>query len=529
MSLFGQVGMYWHFAWELRKFLGEPITLEQSRQTIKQRLENRDKNLFNIAKRAIYENDHSPYLKLLKFAGCEYGDFEKMMRSDGIEPTLKKLSEQGVYINIEEFKGKKEIVRGSETFRFKESDFDNPCISGHLEASSGASRSTGTRTIYDFDFLMANWSTYMVPMLDAFGVFSVPYAICYPIMPGAGPVVVLSYTKAGKTPSKWFSPVDKRGFKPSLKNRMGTNYIVHIGRLLGAKWPAPQYLTLDDAWQVAQWLADAIQERGGGCLNTYVSAAVKICKAAKEKGLDIKGAKFLISGEPITKQKRQEIESVGAHVCPIYGFMEAGFVGVGCFSPASDDDTHFFKDSFALIQHPREVPHAGVSVDAFLFTTLLPSAPKILLNVESGDYGLIESRSCGCRFDELGFTDHIYNIRGFDKLTSEGMTFIGTDLVRIIEEVLPARFGGSSTNYQMVEEEDEKGQTRMNIIVSPEVGAINEDELIKTVLAELSRGKDTQRMMAEVWAQAKTLRVKRIQPFTTARGKLLPLHILKRN
>jgi len=528
MSLFNQIGMYWRFAWELRKFLGEPITLEQSRQTIKQRLGDRDKNLLTIVKRTIYENKKSPYLKLLNFAGCEYGDFEKMVRSDGIEPALRKLSEQGVYISIEEFKGKKEIVRGSEALRFKENDFDNPFISGHLEVSSGSTRSTGTRTVYDFDFLTASWSTYMVHMLDAFDVFSVPYAIWYPIMPGAGPVVMLSYTKAGKTPSRWFSPVEKQGFNPSFKNRMGTNYIVYIGRLLGAKWPAPEYLTLDDAWQVAQWLAGTIREQGGVCLNTYVSAAVRICKAAKEKGLDIKGTKFLLAGEPITRAKRQEIESVGAHICPIYGFMEAGFVGTGCFNPASADDTHFFKDSFALIQHPREVPHAGVSVDAFLFTTLLPSNPKILLNVESGDYGQIKSRSCGCRLEELGLTDHIYNIRGFDRLTSEGMTFFGTDLLRIIEEVLPARFGGGSTNYQMVEEEDEKGHTRLSVIVSPEVGAINEDELIQTVLAEISRGKDTQRMMAEIWAQAKTLKVKRMQPFTTARGKLLPLHILKR-
>ena len=112
------------------------------------------------------------------------------------------------------------------------------------------------------------------------------------------------------------------------------------------------------------------------------------------------------------------------------------------------------------------MPHAGVSVDAFLFTSFSPATPKILLNVESGDYGVIETRSCGCKFEELGFTDHIHNIRGFDKLSSAGMTFVGTDLVRIIEEVLPAKFGGASTDYQMVEEEDKKGHTRMSIVES---------------------------------------------------------------
>jgi hypothetical protein len=162
-----------------------------------------------------------------------------------------------------------------------------------------------------------------------------------------------------------------------------------------------------------------------------------------------------------------------------------------------------------------------------LFTSYLLSAPKILFNIESGDCGVIESRSCGCYFEELGFTDHIYNIRSFDKLTSQGMTFIGTDLLRIMEEVLPAKFGGTSIDYQMMEEEDGDGHTRLSVIVSPEVGEIDETELIETIITELSKGPDYRRAMAEVWSQSETLRVKRMRPVITARGKLLPLHIQK--
>ena len=527
MPLIGSLKMYWRFAWDLRKFLKEPLTLEQAQKVIRERLKNREQNLLTIVKKAVYENENSPYLKLLKLAGCEYGDFERMVKSDGIEPTLKKLYQDGVYISIEEFKGKKELTRRGKVFKFKENDFDNPFLTGHLQARSSGSRSAGTRTMYDFDYLTANWTVYEVPMLDAYDALGVPLALWFPIMPGAGPAVVLSFTKGGKTPVKWFSPVEKKGFKPSLKNRMATNYIVYVGRILGAKWPKPVYIALDDAWKVAQWVADTIKGQGGCCLDTYASAAVRICQAAKEKGLDITGAKFFVSGEPITEVKRKEIESAGARAYPIFGFMEAGFVGAGCFRPIAADEIHLFEDSFALIQQTREVPHAAVSVDALLFTSLLLSTPKVLLNVESGDYGVVETRSCGCRFGELGLDEHISNIRGFDKLTSAGMTFVGTDMVRIIEEVLPAKFGGASTDYQMVEEEDERGQTRMSVVVSPEVGAIDEDELIQIVLAELGKGKDTQRMMAEVWSQAKTLRVKRIRPYTTAAGKLLPLHIKK--
>jgi hypothetical protein len=500
MSIISDMRIYWRLAWGLRRFLKEPVTLEQSRAIIRHRLENREHNLLNIVKQAIYKSDKSPYLKLLKLAGCEYGDFEQMVRSDGIEPTLKKLVEEGVYLSVEEFKGKKEVIRGRKVYKFKEGDFDNLFVRRHFEISSGGSRSAGTRTYYDFDNLTLNRAVYTICLLDAYNALTVPVVLWSPIMPGPGPLQILA---------------------------LATNYIVYMGRFWGAKLPAPEYVPLDEAGQIARWMADAINRWGGCYLNTNVSNAVRICHAAREKGLNIAGAKIAAGGEPITRVKRQEIESAGAVISPRYIFIEAGNVGFGCFRPAAPDDVHFFKDSLALIQHQRKVPHAGVSVDAFLFTSLSLSAPKVLFNVESGDYGVMESRSCGCYFDELGFTDHIYSIRSFDKLTSQGMTFIGTDLLRIMEEVLPAKFGGTSIDYQIMEEEDEDGHTRLSVIISPEVGEVDETELIETVLAKLSKGEEYRRVMAAVWSQSKTLKVKRMRPIITAGGKLLPLHIQK--
>jgi len=153
----------------------------------------------------------------------------------------------------------------------------------------------------------------------------------------------------------------------------------------------------------------------------------------------------------------------------------------------------------------------------------------VLLNVVSGDHGVLETRHCGCKFEELGLREHIYNIRGFDRLSSEGMTFVGTDLVRILEEVLPAEFGGNTTDYQIVEEEDNQGYTHTNIIVSPKFGKIDDDRLINIFLSELGKGKDAQRMMAAIWSKTKTLQIKREMPFTRASGKLLPLHIREKH
>jgi len=54
MSIVGSMKMYWRFAWDLRKFLKEPITLEQSHKIIRQRMREREQNLLGMAKRAIF-------------------------------------------------------------------------------------------------------------------------------------------------------------------------------------------------------------------------------------------------------------------------------------------------------------------------------------------------------------------------------------------------------------------------------------------------------------------------------------------
>ena len=83
----------------------------------------------------------------------------------------------------------------------------------------------------------------------------------------------------------------------------------------------------------------------------------------------------------------------------------------------------------------------------------------ILLNVETDDYGVLESRPCGCRMGDLGLTTHVTQVRSFRKLTGEGMTLVGNDMIRILEEVLPTRFGGSPLDYQLAEVENEVGPT----------------------------------------------------------------------
>jgi hypothetical protein len=189
------------------------------------------------------------------------------------------------------------------------------------------------------------------------------------------------------------------------------------------------------------------------------------------------------------------------------------------------DEVHLFSDKLAVVQTEKAIGN-GAGVGPFVFTSLLPSCPKLMLNVHSGDYGLLEDRPCDCLFGELGFTRRLSGIRSHEKLTSEGNTFLGSDLITLLEETLPLRFGGGPTDYQLVEDEED-GLSKVSVVVSPRVGELDEQALVQTVLGTLHSDPE-KRLMARVWSEGQTLRVVRREPYTTPTSKIQPLHMLGR-
>ena len=61
------------------------------------------------------------------------------------------------------------------------------------------------------------------------------------------------------------------------------------------------------------------------------------------------------------------------------------------------------------------------------------------------------------------------------------MSFIGSDLLNLVEDVLPARFGGYATDYQFVEEED-GGLPKVSLLVSPRLGSLDQEQVLAEVL-----------------------------------------------
>jgi len=526
MSILSDMMKYPRLALDLRSFLQNRISLEQSKLIISERLRDREVNFLSRVQKGICQNPRSPYFRLLKIAGCEFGDVESLVKRDGLEGALHGLLEQGVYLSWEEFKGKKEVVRGASRFQFKQSDLDNPFISGWYKGRSSGSRSRGTRTKFDLRNRL-DQSVYKLPMLEANDVLDFPLAIWKPVLPAvSGICQVLDFWIMGKPVVRWFSPVDESQVGASLRDKLALRYIIYGGRLWGARLAKPEHVGLARAVEVARWMAAAKSESGRCSLSTSVSPAVKVAQAAAENGLDIEGTHLFASGEPLTEAKRRQIEATGASVSSVYTISEVGRIGIGCRGARATDDLHLVSDSVAMIQHQRKVDHTDMYVNAFLYTPLLPSAPKILLNLESDDYGVVETRSCDCPLGELGLDHHLSNVRSFAKMTGSGMTIIGSDFVRILEEVLPRKYGGAATDYQLLEEEDSQGRTRLSLIISPTVGAVNDGDVIASVLDELRRNVHAGGLTASVWSQAEALQVKRMEPIPRA-GKILTLQLMK--
>jgi hypothetical protein len=314
-----------------------------------------------------------------------------------------------------------------------------------------------------------------------------------------------------------------------LKFRLATLITVLVGRLVGAPIPWPKKVKVNQAYMVARWVDEFLKTQGACLVLAPASRALRVCLAAYEAGFNFTGATFRIAGEPITKAKVQGITRTGAKVFTTYGFSELGRIGMGCGKPIDANDLHLCKGICAMISYPRLVPGTNIKVNAFTFTSLLPTAPKILLNAESDDYGIIENRSCGCPLEELGLTEHLREIHSFFKLTGEGVTLVGSEMVDVLEKVLPSHFGGSPLDYQLLEQEDNEGFTRISLLIHPKLKINDEHAVIDIVLSALRKSSTMADSTRSIWHQAGTLQVKREEPIWTGRGKLMSLHVAKRH
>jgi hypothetical protein len=255
-----------------------------------------------------------------------------------------------------------------------------------------------------------------------------------------------------------------------------------------------------------------------------VTPALRHAQAARASKADHSGARLTVVGEPLTVTRRRTIESTGAEVVPTYRTAEAGAIGFGCLSPAVTDEVHLGHDLIAVIPASPSSSLDAAAPRGLFVTSLRPRAPLMLLNAALGDEALIGRRACGCPLEALGWTTHAHSISGVDKLTAAGMTFLDIDLIRVLDELLPARFGGGPTHYQLVEEEGEDGQPILQLLIDPALGRVDQRAAQETFLEAIGAGSGAERVMALQWRAAGLPRVERQVPLAGRTGKILHLH-----
>jgi hypothetical protein len=508
--------------WDLPSFLRTPLSPAAARAALDRRLERRDQDFLDLARLAIFGATQSPYRRLLAHAGFSYGDLAALVHREGLDGALRVLYAAGVYLTVDEFKGRRPIVRGSLQMTLEPTAFGSPLTAVHIPTLSSGSR--GNRTVAGTSLAhLRDQAVGLCLFLQARGPGHRVHGHCG--VPGGSALHgMLRNYYAGLPLGAWFSHVDPAAQDLHPRYRWSIR-VVRLGAWIARRpFPVPRYVRPDDPDPILTWMVAARRQGMVPHFRSTPSTAVLVCQAASDSGIDISGTEFMPGGEPLTPARLQVIARTGVKTAALYASVESGHIGYGCLSPAAADDLHLLSDLQAVIQPGEPSNGTALPAEALLLTSLRLSAPFILLNVASGDQARLEQRACGCPLHALGWTTHLHTIRSYAKLTTAGMTFLDADLIRVLEEVLPARFGGGPTHYQLVEEEQANGRPTLRLLVHPLVGPVDSAAVADAFFSAIGTAPGAARVMELFWRDAGVLRVERLAPLATATGKIQHLH-----
>ena len=503
------------------RFLRHRLGVAEARAILERRRRSRAADFLALARAAVYDHGASPYRALLAAAGCAYGDLAALVEREGLDAALATLLRAGVYVTVEELKGRRPIVRGSVVIETRPRAFENPALHRHDLVRTSGSRGTPAAVPFTLEF----FEDVVVDMrltLDAWGPG--PWSLAYWDVPGGMTFFLLTYPRCGVIPERWFSPVNVADPAVASRYRWSARALRWAARAARVRLPAPETVPVTAPLEIARWMSASLASGATPLLLTYPSPAVRLWRAAAAAGIDLTGAQLRLYGEPLTAARLDVIRRSGAEARAIYATMEVFRVGDPCLRPEAVDEVHVFDDLHALIQVPADA-RVDVPPGALLVTSLRGSAPVILLNASLGDRATVSTRPCGCALQALGWTTHLSDIRSYEKLTASGMTFLDADVIRVLDVTLPARFGGGPTDYQLVEDEDGEGRPRIRLLVHPAIGDLDADEVSRAFLDALGTGAGGgPALMARLWDVAGVVTVERRPPFATATGKIHHVH-----
>jgi hypothetical protein len=515
-----RLGMYARFVTGMPGFLRQRITPGDARAIITARLQSREQNLLSLLERTVFTRPESPYNFLMREAGCEPGDIRRMVWEDGVDSALASLYDAGVSVSFDEFKGRAPVIRGGRTFPVTAESFDNPLVERHYESQSSGSTGAATSVKAGLAHVAAQ-APMMIAAQEANGTLGAPVIMYRPGPPcNTATHNILRHIITGNPVRRWFSPVAPADMRSPLRFRVAGALTPPLVRLCGSPFPKMEVVPFNNAIVVALAAAACARDEGRCLVRCSVSAALTVSIAAIENGVSLTGVTFNGTGEPPSPGKVRGINASGARYVTSYSMTEAGPLGAACARGTDATDVHVMQDKIAVLQRMQTPSGADEPVGIFFLSTLLSSGPKILINVGSDDFGVFEERECGCPLGEMGLHQHLRQIRSVGKLTGRGITLVASDIVHIIEEILPGQFGGTAQDYQLVEEEDRTGATHLHLLVSPSVQLVDESAPARALLEALSHGTPGASLQSAMLRSGEAVRVRRQQPRANARGKL---------
>jgi hypothetical protein len=500
-------------------FLRTPITLGEARRELARRLAEREADFLLLMRQAVFDNPRSLYRPLLAAAGCEAGDLARLVAAKGVEGALRSLLDHGVYLTVDELKGRRPIVRGRLTVPAEKSGLLNPraapCVPGQTSGTRGAPMAVSA----DLTHLRAQVTNFRL-LLAAPEEMGRVHAVWG--VPGAAAMLqMLVLRAAGARVVRWFSQVSptRSGLHP--RYRLSARVMDWGARLARRPLPRPEHVPLDGPMPIVRWMTDALAAGARPHLLTFSSSGVRLCRAALDAGVSLRGARLWVGGEPTTAARLAVMRQAGVEVVPRAGSAECGAIGHGCATPEAADDLHVFHDLHATIRAAGGGP--DLPEGALLLSSIRPTAPLVLLNASVGDRGILAERPCGCALGALGWTTHLHTFRSFARVTSRGLAFLDGDLVQILDEVLPTRHGGTPTDYQLIEEVGP--EPRLRLLVHPRLGPLDAAAVARTFLDAVGRGSGIERITGLVWKDAGIVEVERQAPRATAAGKIV--HVVR--
>src|SRR5438270_7074341 len=184
-------------------YLRRRVSSSEAKALIRKRLLWRGQRLVDRLRVDVFGRKGSVYHRLMVHAGCELGDVEKEVAKEGVEGALGQLLRAGVYLTVEEFKGRAAVKRGSLRLEVAPEQLRSPRAAYHLAASSGGSRSAGTPVMIDLRFVRA-CAANLLACLEAWGGETWVKAIWE--TPGAAARFRLTEAAmSGDPPAAWFT------------------------------------------------------------------------------------------------------------------------------------------------------------------------------------------------------------------------------------------------------------------------------------------------------------------------------------